>query len=830
MGSLKINLNNLALAIVAILVASCGAQNNTPTDTVLQITLPAGQQFSADLHAQTFPITIGQVQYTNSDPSVTLGFSLSGANASVFQIDQIGNLSLAALPNPPLPSYTLTVNIHRDSISGIILASIDDVRINLVSDLPALDFSAQIQAPTAIGRRTILFNPISNDLGVYSNWRWDFGDSSIVATNMSASHVYSVAGSYTVKLSAMHNSGTLRSISHVVYPHDSADPLRFAQWYLNNSGDEPSPVISRFAPTRPSLDEHIGSFVATDSDNNPIALAGENINLTDPIDRCGVLDTCRGEGIVVGVIDRGVQVRHPDLNANSLRNLSVNLHPTPIDPTDPFSNYRLRPSLLFIQRPGLYAHGTAVAGIIVARDLNGIGTQGIAPRAELASYNYLDHQSTASLIRAFTDENIDVSNNSWGQRVAFRNRLPSVAVDAVQQAITQGREGLGTVFVKATGNSGQSSIYPQYGNRHESGAEADNNLRYAMVVGGTLPNGRAVATSSAGANIRLNAYHSNQCYTRFNNNPNIANPVNIVSTDVIGIYGYTNNNPPPLLLLDNLMQVVEYTPPSDILDYTYCFSGASAATPMVSGAVALLLQQRPDLTWRDVQAILSLSARQNDSSDSGWQVNGAGHRVHHAYGFGVLDVDEVLTMAKTWQVLPAEVEYDSKLILAQQTITDCSTGCLPRRLFVPQPPTDQQSGTNTTVFVQPTTSLSFIESVVVELDIQFGNTTALDSSPCAFEVFTVAVGSLNTVQISLEHRDNNGALISSSLLHKLHPTYTCLNITELDWSFLSVHHFGEDIAGTWQVVITDFYDDNVTNTLNSWRLRIYGHNDENIRR
>ena len=801
----------------------------------LVLTLVARQQFSVDLRTQTPPVTIGQIQYTSSDPSFVLGFSLGGANSGLFSINQDGNLVLPAAPSPQQESYTLTVNIHQDSSSGVILASTDYVQIELLSVLPPLDFSAAIQDTTAVGRRTILFAPISSDLSVYSSWNWDFGDSSAATTEMSPSHVYSVAGSYTVELSAVHSSGVRRTASHVVYPHDGADPLRFAQWYLNNPGDDPSPVIQRFNPTRPFAEGYMGSFEDTDGSGGVIALAGEDINLTDPIDRCGVLDTCRGEGVVVRVIDRAAQVSHPDLRANSSQNLSVNLHESPVDPVNPFSNYQLTspssaPDDQAVKKENMdFAHGTAVAGVILARDLNGIGIQGIAPRAELSSYNYLDNQSPMNLIRVFKDEGADVSNNSWGrnfeERADYQFFSSSAVIDAVRQAITQERGGLGTVFIKSAGNSGMSEDYSLYGNRHNSGAEPVNNLRYFMVIGSTSPAGQEIETSEAGANIRLNAYQNNRCNTLYDDGTTLANPINIVTTDIVGNFGFVYKNPPPLLILNDMMQVAEYTPlPSDILDYTYCFSGTSVATPMVAGAIALLLQKRPDLSWRDVQAILSLSARQNDSADLGWQVNGGGNPVHHAYGFGVLDIDEALSMAEAWQVQPTEVEYDSGVIPASQTIADCSTSCLPSRPAALAPPTNLQGGVSTMITVSPTTDIGFIEGVVVDLDIDFGTTTALDFSSCGFDGSITAVSSLNTVQISLEHRGSNGALISSSLLHKLHPTYTCLNLADLDWSFFSVQHFGEDIAGTWRVVVTDFYDDDATITLNGWQLRIYGHN------
>ncbi len=57
-----------------------------------------------------------------------------------------------------------------------------------------------------------------------------------------------------------------------------------------------------------------------------------------------------------------------------------------------------------------------------------------------------------------------------------------------------------------------------------------------------------------------------------------------------------------------------FDPDRDFLpdpDYTSRFNGTSAAAPMVSGVIALMLQANPNLTYRDVEEILVRSSRQN---------------------------------------------------------------------------------------------------------------------------------------------------------------------------------------------------------------------------
>eukprot|EP00971_Amphidinium_carterae_P215420 4275542-Amphidinium_carterae.1 len=55
-------------------------------------------------------------------------------------------------------------------------------------------------------------------------------------------------------------------------------------------------------------------------------------------------------------------------------------------------------------------------------------------------------------------------------------------------------------------------------------------------------------------------------------------------------------------------------------------TGTQVAAPLVSGAVALILEANPMLTWRDVQEILVRTAVPTDTDSSTWVTNGVGLR------------------------------------------------------------------------------------------------------------------------------------------------------------------------------------------------------------
>ena len=114
-----------------------------------------------------------------------------------------------------------------------------------------------------------------------------------------------------------------------------------------------------------------------------------------------------GDGVVIGIVDGGLQWDHPDLSAQYRSDLSYDFldddpDPYPVGPDD--------------------NHGTAVGGSAAADGDNGIGVSGSAPGAELASIRLIGGAVTSQeMADALTYEyqSIDIYNNSWGSSALY---------------------------------------------------------------------------------------------------------------------------------------------------------------------------------------------------------------------------------------------------------------------------------------------------------------------------------------------------------------------------------------------------------------------------
>ncbi len=430
----------------------------------------------------------------------------------------------------------------------------------------------------------------------------------------------------------------------------------------------------------------------------------------------------RGSGICIGIVDDGLQQTHPDLAANVITGYGWDWNGNDHDPSP---------------GPG-DRHGTPCAGLAAARGNNSLGVSGAAPEATLAGMRLIaapstDEQEAEAMV--WKSDLIHIKNNSWGPSDTGKllegpGPLTSAALEF---ATTTGRSGLGTIFVWAAGNGhafGDNSNYDGYANSI-----------FTIATAAIDSTGNATDYSEAGANIVVCA-------------PSDGPPpaLGITTTDLTGNAGYSAG------------------------DYTSIFGGTSAAAPLVSGVVALMLEKNPQLGWRDVQEILIHSATKVRPADSGWSTNGAGQHFHHRFGAGLVNATAAVAMADGWENLPPG-ESVSLIAGSAHAI-----------------PENQEAGV--TVSFPITTNDLRVEHVTLTADISHtarGNLEITLTSPA---------GTIS--RLAEVHNDTNDDFAN--------------------WTFSSVRHWGESPEGEWTLRVADRSPagNTVGGTLQSATLRIFG--------
>ena len=160
----------------------------------------------------------------------------------------------------------------------------------------------------------------------------------------------------------------------------------------------------------------------------------------------------RGNGATrarVAILDTGIVASHIDIAANLNTSLSTSFVPS-------------EPSFVFPSN-GKFSHATHVAGIVAA-PINGIGTQGAAPDAELVSVKVLKDAGTgsfASLVAGIEYASgpavhADVINMSLGTTFD-RNNAGGGGLGPLLSALNRAvnhAEAQGTLVVSAAGNNG----------------------------------------------------------------------------------------------------------------------------------------------------------------------------------------------------------------------------------------------------------------------------------------------------------------------------------------------------------------------------------------
>ncbi len=327
----------------------------------------------------------------------------------------------------------------------------------------------------------------------------------------------------------------------------------------------------------------------------------------------------RGAGVLLAVVDDGIELTHPDLADRVAGAPHYNFYET---------------STNGLPESDLNGHGTAVAGLAGATGNNGRGISGAAPEVQLASWVIFgpnDESPADDVMAAMFEYKMDmvsVQNHSWAHAGTALTDSTPLEKAAISNAVHNGRGGRGVFLARAAGNgrtdsSGQDIL-------QDANDDGYNTTPLVSVVAAVRSDGQIASYSNQGANILVAAPSDD-------GDPSFPT---IFSTDRLGDKGYNR---------------ISFT--NDLADYCFDsngFGGTSAATPQIAGLAALLFSINPELTYRDVQQILALSARHFDAGDPEVQTNGAGFAISHNDGFGVPDGGAAARLARIWKLRPAQ--------------------------------------------------------------------------------------------------------------------------------------------------------------------------------
>ncbi|WP_415408971.1 S8 family serine peptidase [Synechococcus sp. A10-1-5-9] len=414
-----------------------------------------------------------------------------------------------------------------------------------------------------------------------------------------------------------------------------------------------------------------------------------------------------GTGVHINIIDDGLDWRHQDLNQNYIATSSYDYVGGDNDPTPTDSRDD---------------HGTAVAGVAAGYGHNGIGITGAAPNANISGQRLLGAGTARNEASALTRtmNAVDIYSNSWGPNDNGRlQAAPARVLAALKDGVTNGRDGKGAIYTWAGGNGRNSNDNSNY--------DGYANSRYVISVAAMTNRGRYSGYSEPGANVLVSAPSNG-------------------GTDAITTTS-TNNS-----YIDN-------------------FGGTSSATPLVSGVIALMLEANPNLTWRDVQHVLVNSSDVVDAKSNGWFTNGAEHDFSHDYGFGRINAEAAVALAKTWNNVGDEVSYSAS-ITPGIAIPDAGGGSISSTITISQDIT--------------------LESVVIP--ILSDHTYAGD------------------LTITLTSPEGTTAILSEGNRR---------DTSTLNFNFSAKTFWGESSRGVWTLTINDLASLD-TGTLDQWGLNLYG--------
>jgi subtilisin-like proprotein convertase family protein len=423
-----------------------------------------------------------------------------------------------------------------------------------------------------------------------------------------------------------------------------------------------------------------------------------------------------GEGVVVAVVDDGIDFAHPDLSPNYC-------------PEGSYSFNHRRGSPMPVLRDD--NHGTRCAGEIAAVFNNSFCGSGVAPKSRVSGLQILSGRVSDSMEASALSYARDVNHiysSSWGPTDdGVTAEAPGVLTRmALEDGTKHGRKGLGSIFVFASGNGGplDNCNFDGYAN--------------------------SIYTVTLGALDRLNSRtsYTEPCAARLAVTYSSGSSNYITTTDVHG--GCTHKH-----------------------------SQTSAAAPLGAGILALVLQVRPDLTWRDVQGLLAHAAVKVRPDSGDWRTNGAGLEYSHTFGFGKMDAQKLVERARRWSGTGESVVIGRQNLLSPAGPLSIITGA---------------------PAVAVTTEIEHIQDLTVEH---------------AVATITLSHASRGDVVITLTSPSGMVATLATRRPKDVSPRG--LN----SWNFSTVAFWGENPTGRWTLRVSDEANPGKDGALVAYSLALY---------
>ncbi|CAG8585836.1 9227_t:CDS:2 [Dentiscutata heterogama] len=427
-----------------------------------------------------------------------------------------------------------------------------------------------------------------------------------------------------------------------------------------------------------------------------------------------------GKGVYAAIVDDGLDANSDDLAANFFAEGSYD-----------FNDHVKVP----LPRLSDDTHGTRCAGEIAAakNDVCGVG---VAPDAKIAGIRILSGQisdvdEAEALNYAFQKNQI--YSCSWGPPDDGQStEAPKgVILQAMIKGIKEGRGGKGSIFVFASGNGGA----------------VDDNCNFDGYT-------NSIYTITVGAVDRTHShpYYAEKCSALLISTYSSGSGSYIFTTDV----GKRN--------------------------CTSMHGGTSAAAPIATGVFSLVLQIRPDLTWRDLQYLTMISAVPFNLNEKEWIRNYAGRLYSHKWGYGKLDAYRIVQNAKTFKNLGTQVYLEMPVIDVDEIIPFSDHGII-SRINVTQKDIDN-------------VSLAHLEHVTVTINIE--HTRRGD-----IEVDLISpYGTVSHLGATRRYDEFKGGLNN--------------------WTFMSVIHWDESPIGEWVIQVRDRQNPENSGTFKNWMLKLWG--------